>query len=208
MTISRSSTLIRVNLVLRNSYKLRNTSALTRLCGFVRTGYSTIVGICAKLFPNLIYKLLSRPIVCLRIDELFHNHACGSQGRAGQLAINTYVHLETIQVKCMRTSSSSLSSSSSLFTDVSMVEMMIAPTQTVDKQTQFGNARRLDSSDCIFVFRDILSDYEEPPSDEEVSPMVTVWIEATRKRVFHKAEEASTTGVKISGWGTLRRKGV
>lgn len=38
-----------------------------------------------------------------------------------------------------------------------------------DRQTQFGNARQLDPSDSIFVFRDTLSDYEEPPSDNEVS---------------------------------------
>jgi len=42
-------------------------------------------------------------------------------------------------------------------------------TQATDKQTQFGNARHLDPSDCIFVFKDTLSDYEEPLSDEEVS---------------------------------------
>jgi len=49
-----------------------------------------------------------------------------------------------------------------------MVEMT-APTQSADGQTQFGNTRHLDPSDCIFVFKDTLSDYEEPPSDEEVS---------------------------------------
>lgn len=43
------------------------------------------------------------------------------------------------------------------------------PTQSVDGQTQFGNTRYLDPSDCIFVFKNTLSDYEEPPSDEEVS---------------------------------------
>lgn len=41
--------------------------------------------------------------------------------------------------------------------------------QLIDRQTQFGNARQLDPSDCIFVFKDSPSDYEEPPSDEEVS---------------------------------------
>jgi len=43
------------------------------------------------------------------------------------------------------------------------------PTQSVDGQTQFGNTRYLEPSDCIFVFKNTLSDYEEPPSDEEVS---------------------------------------
>lgn len=42
-------------------------------------------------------------------------------------------------------------------------------TQATDGQTQFGNSRQLDPSDCIFVFKDTQSDYEEPPSDEEVS---------------------------------------
>lgn len=48
-----------------------------------------------------------------------------------------------------------------------------APTQSVDGQTQFGNARYLEPSDCIFVFKSTLSDYEEPPSDEEVSTTFT-----------------------------------
>lgn len=39
--------------------------------------------------------------------------------------------------------------------------------QLADRQTQFGNARQLNPSDCIFVFQGTLSDYEEPPSDEE-----------------------------------------
>ncbi|KAG7207487.1 hypothetical protein KM043_009119 [Ampulex compressa] len=42
-------------------------------------------------------------------------------------------------------------------------------TQATDGQTQFGNGRRLEPSECIFVFKDTQSDYEEPPSDEEVS---------------------------------------
>lgn len=45
------------------------------------------------------------------------------------------------------------------------------PVQAVDGQTQFGNARTFDSPDCIFVFKNTLSDYEEPPSDEEVSTL-------------------------------------
>ena len=41
--------------------------------------------------------------------------------------------------------------------------------QLTDRQTQFGNARKLDLSECIFVFKGSQSDYEEPLSDEEVS---------------------------------------
>lgn len=41
--------------------------------------------------------------------------------------------------------------------------------QLTDQQTQFGNARKLDLSECIFVFKSSQSDYEEPLSDEEVS---------------------------------------
>ncbi|KAL6257606.1 hypothetical protein P5V15_011183 [Pogonomyrmex californicus] len=52
-------------------------------------------------------------------------------------------------------------------TALDMVEMT-APTKS-DGQTQFGNTRQLDPSDCIFVFKNTLSDYEEPLSDEEVS---------------------------------------
>lgn len=37
----------------------------------------------------------------------------------------------------------------------------------VDCQTQFGNNRVLEQSDCIFMFKDTESDYEEPPSDNE-----------------------------------------
>lgn len=58
---------------------------------------------------------------------------------------------------------------------VSMVETT-APTQVADEQTQFGNTRRLDPSDSIFVFKNTLSDYEEPPSDEEVSPIIPIYI--------------------------------
>ncbi|KAL7304583.1 hypothetical protein TKK_0003365 [Trichogramma kaykai] len=49
-----------------------------------------------------------------------------------------------------------------------MVETSAALIQdSSDTQTQFGNARQLDPSDSIFVFKDTLSDYEEPPSDDE-----------------------------------------
>lgn len=63
------------------------------------------------------------------------------------------------------------STTTPLLTDASSRDMvkMTTPTQSVDGQTQYGNARYLDPSDCIFVFKNTLSDYEEPPSDEEVS---------------------------------------
>lgn len=42
--------------------------------------------------------------------------------------------------------------------------------ESVDHQTQFGNNRILEQSDCLFVFKTTESDYDEPPSDnEEVS---------------------------------------
>jgi len=60
----------------------------------------------------------------------------------------------------------------SSLTDASLnMVKTITSTQATDKQTQFGNARHLDPSDCIFVFKDTLSDYEEPLSDEEVSAL-------------------------------------
>ncbi|KAK0162586.1 hypothetical protein PV327_006353 [Microctonus hyperodae] len=40
--------------------------------------------------------------------------------------------------------------------------------QLVDSQTQFGNSRILEPSDCLFVFKATESDYEEPPSDDEI----------------------------------------
>lgn len=48
-----------------------------------------------------------------------------------------------------------------------MVEMTCMQ-QLTDRQTQFGNTRKLDLSECIFVFKSSQSDYEEPLSDEEV----------------------------------------
>ncbi|KAK2576717.1 hypothetical protein KPH14_005373 [Odynerus spinipes] len=50
-----------------------------------------------------------------------------------------------------------------------------APTQATERQTQFGNARQLEPSECIFVFKDTLSDYEEPPSDEEIPTVVPTY---------------------------------
>lgn len=49
---------------------------------------------------------------------------------------------------------------------LTMVETSAANQITgCDVQTQFGNGRQLDVSDCIFVFKDTQSDYEEPLSD-------------------------------------------
>ncbi|KAK0083760.1 hypothetical protein PV325_008248 [Microctonus aethiopoides] len=45
--------------------------------------------------------------------------------------------------------------------------MVETTSQLVDSQTQFGNSRILEPSDCLFVFKDTESDYEEPPSDDE-----------------------------------------
>ena len=56
-----------------------------------------------------------------------------------------------------------------------MVETTCAK-QLTDRQTQFGNARILDLSECIFVFKGSQSDYEEPSSDEEVNdfPIISI----------------------------------
>ena len=51
-----------------------------------------------------------------------------------------------------------------------MVESSVNKNLTCDKETQFGNTRNFENpSDCIFVFKDVNSDYEEPSSDTEVS---------------------------------------
>lgn len=69
-----------------------------------------------------------------------------------------------------------------------MVETNVS-IQATDGQTQFGNSRELDVSDCLFVFKDTLSDYEEPPSDDEVSFLIAFldWLEFSRNyaRVVH-----------------------
>ena len=45
----------------------------------------------------------------------------------------------------------------------------LAASQTSERQTQFGNTRKFENpSDCLFVFKDVVSDYEEPSSDTEV----------------------------------------
>ncbi|XP_018363185.1 PREDICTED: RNA pseudouridylate synthase domain-containing protein 2-like isoform X2 [Trachymyrmex cornetzi] len=77
-----------------------------------------------------------------------------------------------------------------------MVEMT-APTQSVDGHTQFGNTRHLEPSDCIFVFKDTFSDYEEPPSDEEVDlkPLreTAVAVPAPKITEKRKAEDADAS---------------
>ncbi|XP_066596997.1 pseudouridylate synthase RPUSD2-like isoform X2 [Prorops nasuta] len=40
--------------------------------------------------------------------------------------------------------------------------------EAIDVQTQIGNTRELKDSDSMFVFKQTDTDYEEPPSDEEV----------------------------------------
>ena len=50
-----------------------------------------------------------------------------------------------------------------------MVETTMPSQGDTDRQTQFGNSRQLDPSDSIFVFKDTFSDYEEPPSEDEVN---------------------------------------
>ncbi|XP_072758356.1 pseudouridylate synthase RPUSD2 isoform X2 [Anoplolepis gracilipes] len=81
-------------------------------------------------------------------------------------------------------------------TSIDMVETT-APTQATDGQTQFGNARHLDPSDCIFVFKNTLSDYEEPPSDEEVDlkPLreATVAVPTPKITEKRKAEDADAS---------------
>lgn len=55
-------------------------------------------------------------------------------------------------------------------------ETPAAEPQSIDEQTQFGNTREFEPSDCIFVFKETLSDYEEPASDEEVSTFVCLFV--------------------------------
>ncbi|KAH0953872.1 hypothetical protein HN011_000564, partial [Eciton burchellii] len=86
----------------------------------------------------------------------------------------------------------------SSLTDASLnMVKTITSTPATDKQTQFGNARHLDPSDCIFVFKDTLSDYEEPLSDEEVDikPLrdATVAVPAPKIAVKRKAEDADAS---------------
>lgn len=55
--------------------------------------------------------------------------------------------------------------------------MVETTSQLVDSQTQFGNSRILEPSDCLFVFKDTESDYEEPPSDDEVSKFIKIYLQ-------------------------------
>lgn len=77
-----------------------------------------------------------------------------------------------------------------------MVETTCAK-QLTDRQTQFGNARILDLSECIFVFKGSQSDYEEPSSDEEVDlkPLreATIAVPTPKISEKRKAEEADAS---------------
>ncbi|XP_032451881.1 RNA pseudouridylate synthase domain-containing protein 2 isoform X5 [Nasonia vitripennis] len=80
-----------------------------------------------------------------------------------------------------------------------MVETKTPAEISSDRQTQFGNARQLDPSDSIFVFKDTLSDYEEPPSDNEVDlkPLrettIAVPPQPPKIAVKRKAEDADAS---------------
>ncbi|XP_078047482.1 pseudouridylate synthase RPUSD2 isoform X1 [Augochlora pura] len=70
--------------------------------------------------------------------------------------------------------------------------------QLSDRQTQFGNSRRLEPSDCIFVFKDTESDYEEPTSeiDEvDLKPLreATIAVPTPKISEKRKAEEADAS---------------
>ncbi|XP_031771106.1 RNA pseudouridylate synthase domain-containing protein 2-like [Apis florea] len=77
-----------------------------------------------------------------------------------------------------------------------MVEMTCMQ-QLTDRQTQFGNTRKLDLSECIFVFKSSQSDYEEPLSDEEVDlkPLreATIAVPTPKISEKRKAEEADAS---------------
>nr|XP_033334779.1 RNA pseudouridylate synthase domain-containing protein 2-like isoform X1 [Megalopta genalis] len=80
---------------------------------------------------------------------------------------------------------------------MAMVEMS-ALKQLSDRQTQFGNSRRLEPSDCIFVFKDTESDYEEPTSeiDEvDLKPLreATIAVPTPKISEKRKAEEADAS---------------
>ncbi|XP_034175926.1 pseudouridylate synthase RPUSD2 isoform X1 [Osmia lignaria lignaria] len=66
-----------------------------------------------------------------------------------------------------------------------------------DRQTQFGNERKLEPSDCIFVFKESYSDYEEPSSDGEVElkPLreATIAVPTTKISEKRKSDEADTS---------------
>ncbi|XP_016907833.1 pseudouridylate synthase RPUSD2 isoform X1 [Apis cerana] len=77
-----------------------------------------------------------------------------------------------------------------------MIEMTCMQ-QLIDRQTQFGNTRKLDLSECIFVFKSSQSDYEEPLSDEEVDlkPLreATIAVPTPKISEKRKAEEADAS---------------
>ncbi|XP_011308018.1 RNA pseudouridylate synthase domain-containing protein 2 [Fopius arisanus] len=81
----------------------------------------------------------------------------------------------------------------------SMVETSGPPLagQPVDRQTQFGSGRRFEPSECIFVFKDTQSDYEEPSSGDEVDlkPLREPAIAVSSPKISEKrkAEEADAS---------------
>ncbi|XP_012151121.2 pseudouridylate synthase RPUSD2 isoform X1 [Megachile rotundata] len=79
---------------------------------------------------------------------------------------------------------------------VKMVET-ISMKLLIDQQTQFGNDRQLEPSDCIFVFKCTESDYEEPSSDEEVDmkPLreAAIAVPTTKISEKRKADEADAS---------------
>ncbi|XP_076168852.1 pseudouridylate synthase RPUSD2 isoform X1 [Ptiloglossa arizonensis] len=80
---------------------------------------------------------------------------------------------------------------------LSMVETTSSK-QLTDRQTQFGNTRKLKPLDCIFVFKHTQSDYEEPPSDVEevdLKPLreATIAVPTPKISEKRKAEEADAS---------------
>ncbi|XP_077266121.1 pseudouridylate synthase RPUSD2 isoform X2 [Temnothorax americanus] len=145
----------------------------------------------------------TRPVFYFRVHRV---HACLIQrsffrftilisvfrGRAFDVPSRRVEALIRAEWKCATTKSP--------LTDASrdMVETTAAPTQSVDGQTQFGNTRHFeDPSDCIFVFKNTFSDYEEPPSDEEVElkPLreAAVAVPAPKITEKRKAEDADAS---------------
>lgn len=77
------------------------------------------------------------------------------------------------------------------------------PAISMDQQTQFGNTRQFnDPSDCMFVFKNTDSDYEEPLSDSEVSFMDWKSIVAYKKNVVSRQKnwEKNKQLLKKQNW--------
>ncbi|XP_011163395.1 RNA pseudouridylate synthase domain-containing protein 2 isoform X1 [Solenopsis invicta] len=155
-------------------------SALTCSHLFVSRRNFAVVRACSDLYHNLVRRSSSRATHS-RVDKLFR--------RTIELLCRRVVAIIGIEWK--HTTPSPLTDTSH-----DMVEMT-APTQSVDGQTQFGHTRLLEPSDCIFVFKNTFSDYEEPPSDEEVDlkPLreATVAVPAPKITEKRKAEDADAS---------------